>query len=92
MIEALQLLTVKQTAQRLAVSTRLVRRLLQSGELPCVRVAGAVRVAESDLHDYVANNRTAPVAAAAVLPQPTPPRRRSSRPATRYVYFPPAAA
>ena len=71
-----QLLTVKQAAAALAVSQKLVRRLLAVGQLQGVRIGGAVRVVESGLHDYVERNRMAP--ATAVLPSRPTPRRRPS--------------
>jgi excisionase family DNA binding protein len=81
-----QLLTVKQAAQVLAVSPRLVYRLLNAGHLQGVRVGGAVRVSASDLREYVERNRTGQ--AAAVLPIPAM-KRRPARP-TGFVFFPPS--
>jgi excisionase family DNA binding protein len=79
-----QLLTVKQAAETLAVSQKLVRKLLKGGQLQGARVGGAVRVVESGLHDYVERNRTGP--AAAVLPsRPTPRRRRQQSHGFRFL-------
>jgi excisionase family DNA binding protein len=85
-----QLLTVKQAAQTLAVSPRLVYKLVKSGQLQGVRVGSAVRFMESDLWAYVAANRSAPAPApvgsdgAAAMPAPAPPtpkpRRQRGRP------------
>jgi excisionase family DNA binding protein len=91
-------LTVEQVATTLAVSERLVYKLVKSGQLQSVHVGSAVRVMESDLWAYVERNRTAPAPVgsdgAAAMPAPAPPtrprpRRRSARPAG-FVYFPPA--
>jgi excisionase family DNA binding protein len=82
-----QLLTVKQAAQTLAVSQKLIRRLLRDGQLQGVRVGGAVRVTESGLHDYVERNRTGPAAAVRTV-QPTPRRRR--HPSPGFVFLDPS--
>lgn len=37
-------LTVKETATRLAVSEKTIRRMLARGELPCLRIRRAVRI------------------------------------------------
>jgi excisionase family DNA binding protein len=83
-----QLLTVKQAADALAVSPRLVYKLVKSGQLQGVRVGSAVRVEESDLKEYVERNRMEP--AAAVLPTPKRPAPR--RQSFSYRFFPPSAA
>ena len=55
------LLTKPDAAQALGVSVRTVDRLVSSGALPLVKVAGAARIRRSDLDDYV--NHLAPGAA-----------------------------
>jgi excisionase family DNA binding protein len=47
------LLTVREVAARLAVSTATVYALCERGELPHARVANSIRVAESDLAAYL---------------------------------------
>ena len=48
-----QLLTIKEVADRLAVSVRTVRRLIDDGELPPHRMGRMVRVSVDDLKRYV---------------------------------------
>jgi excisionase family DNA binding protein len=52
-VSHLQLLTVEQVAERLSVSTRTVRRLIDSGELPAHRMGRMVRVSVDDLERYI---------------------------------------
>ena len=42
-------LTVKDVAQRLQLSDKTVRRLIDAGELPVNRIRRAIRIAEEDL-------------------------------------------
>jgi len=49
--------TLSQTATLLGVSTDTVRRLVQKGELPHLRVGSGLRIRRSDIDDYV-NGRT----------------------------------
>jgi excisionase family DNA binding protein len=51
------LLTVKETASALQVSTATVYKLCASGVLPHVRVLNALRIAPSDLETYLARTR-----------------------------------
>jgi excisionase family DNA binding protein len=51
------LLTVKEAAQTLRASESKVRGLLARGDIPVYRIGGSVRVAESDLTDYLARCR-----------------------------------
>ena len=46
-------------AKRLDVSTKTVRRLIDRGELPHLRVGRLVRVSERDFADYLARSRRA---------------------------------
>ncbi|MCP4676783.1 MAG: helix-turn-helix domain-containing protein [Deltaproteobacteria bacterium] len=48
-----QLLTVDQTAERLAVHAQTVRAAIKSGDLPACRVFRAVRVREEDLDKFI---------------------------------------
>jgi excisionase family DNA binding protein len=53
------LLTVAETAERLRVSERTVRRLIEGGLLPAVRVsAGAIRIGADELDDWLEERRT----------------------------------
>ena len=45
----LRLLTLHEVADRLAVSPRTIRRLVASGELPCLRVGAQLRFDPSDV-------------------------------------------
>lgn len=48
------LLTIREVAEALSMSTRHVRRLVASGELPAVRFGPQTqRIARTDLLDYV---------------------------------------
>lgn len=50
------LVTVRDAAQRLAVSPLTIRRRIAAGKLPAVRLGGPgapVRIRETDLQDYV---------------------------------------
>lgn len=53
-----RLLTPEDAADRLAIGRSLLYRLLRTGELRSVRVAGCRRVAEADLVAYVEALRT----------------------------------
>ncbi len=59
MSEPVQLLTLAQVAQRLALSRRTVQRLIAAGELRAVRFGRAVRVTERELAAFVAARRVA---------------------------------
>ena len=48
------LMSVADAANYLSVSTRTIRRLIQKGEIPIVRIGGSVRVARAALHAYIA--------------------------------------
>jgi len=54
---SLELLTVRDVARVLRVSTATVYRLCDTGELPQVRVSNAIRVHPEDLEDYVRGQR-----------------------------------
>ena len=49
----MNLLTVMETAEKLKVGKSTVYNILQSGELPAVRIRSAWRIRETDLEDYV---------------------------------------
>jgi excisionase family DNA binding protein len=50
-----RLLTMRDVAGLLCVSSRTVKRLLARGELPVVRVGRLVRVREDDVRRFMAN-------------------------------------
>ena len=62
------LLTYRDAAARLAVSVSTVRRLVASGDLPCVRFGASVRVSESTLGRFIRRG------AGEVMPPPKPGR------------------
>ncbi len=47
------LLTVAQVADRLALSTKSIRRRIAEGVLPVRRLGGALRISEADLRRYI---------------------------------------
>ena len=47
------LLTVVEAAERLRVCKSTVYNLLQSGDLPAVRIRAAWRISDKDLEDYL---------------------------------------
>ena len=52
------LLTIEDVARHLACSTRTVRRLLDEGELPVIRLNRLVRILPSDLDRYIRTHRS----------------------------------
>lgn len=52
-----QLLTVRDAAIRLSVSTKSIRRWIEAGELPAVRLGRAVRIEEAAMADFVDGRR-----------------------------------
>lgn len=67
-------MTVEQTAERLQVHPRTVRRLLVSGELPGNRIGRQWRVSSAALTAYVEGGTRKPAASAEAAPA----RRRRS--------------
>lgn len=51
------LLTIQETADRLGVSPRTVRRLIAEGEVHTHRIRRAIRISEKDIHDYLRTAR-----------------------------------
>jgi excisionase family DNA binding protein len=47
------MLTIKEVANRLKVSIKTVRRLIDAGELVAHRVGRGIRVSETDLENYI---------------------------------------
>jgi excisionase family DNA binding protein len=50
------LYTVEQTADLLSVSTKTIRRLIKSGDIPHVRIGRAVRLNSQEIEDWVRYN------------------------------------
>ena len=77
------LLTIRQAAEMLTVSTRKVYNLVTAGKLPHYRIDNVIRIAEEDAEDYLADCR---VAQQPVVQEPTeepirkPRASRSSQP------------
>jgi excisionase family DNA binding protein len=55
---ATELRTVPEIAERFAVSTRTIRRLIKSGALRVHRIGRLVRISETDAEDFLANQRS----------------------------------
>jgi excisionase family DNA binding protein len=51
------LLSVREIAARLGVSTATVYKLCDRGELPHVRVSNSIRIAPADLAEFIARMR-----------------------------------
>ena len=51
------LLTYGAAGAKLSLSARTIRRLVDAGDLPVVRIGGAVRIAQADLEAYISGNR-----------------------------------
>lgn len=51
-----QLLNAAQVAERLNVSKPLVYKLMQTGEMTCVRINKSRRVRPKDLEEFIKNN------------------------------------
>jgi excisionase family DNA binding protein len=51
------LLTTRQVAERLAISEKSVRRLIDAGELPTIRVCRSIRIDPADLEAFIHRNR-----------------------------------
>ena len=51
-------LTVKDVTQRLQLSEKTVRRLIDAGELPVNRIRRTIRIAEKDLNQFLKLTRS----------------------------------
>jgi len=60
-LEEPNFLTVKETAWRLRLCEKQVRRLISRGELPAYRFGTALRIKKEDIDLYVKARRTHPV-------------------------------
>lgn len=54
----MQLITIPQAASRCAVSTRMIRKLIEKAELPVVRVGRCVRLRVDDIEALVRRGYT----------------------------------
>jgi excisionase family DNA binding protein len=52
-IETRRLLRVREAAERLTVSEQTVYRLIERGELPALRIAGAIRLDARELEHWL---------------------------------------
>lgn len=76
------MLSIKQTADRLAVSTRVVRQLIAGHKLAAYRIGGVWRISEEQLAAYLAASETQPARIATRKLQP-------AGAAGGYQFFPP---
>jgi excisionase family DNA binding protein len=53
----IELLTIKDVAEILKISTSGVRRLYQGRHLPFIKVGGSIRFSESDILDFLKKER-----------------------------------
>ena len=54
----MQLLTINQAASRCAVSSRMIRKLIEKTDLPAVRVGRCVRLREDDVDALIRRGYT----------------------------------
>lgn len=57
-IDTGQLLSARQAAARLCISTRKLWSMTSSGEIPAIRIGRGVRYAPDDLAAYIAQQRS----------------------------------
>lgn len=53
----IQLLTVTEVAETLSISEKTVRRLIDAGELPVIKLGRLVRIDPRDLDRFIASHR-----------------------------------
>ncbi len=51
------MLTVKQVAQKLSISSSLAYRMVRTGEIPSYRIANCRRIKEEDLAAYIERSK-----------------------------------
>lgn len=78
-----QYLTLREAADRLAVSVKTIRRLIDRGELPAVRIGGSLRIEEAGLLAYLDRNRVRPMRVPGAPPAWASGRRGVARAAMR---------
>jgi len=54
-----ELLTVKEVAKVLKLTTRSVYKLISGGDIPHCKISGSIRVREEDLSRYIKSSRSA---------------------------------
>jgi excisionase family DNA binding protein len=64
------LLTVHQAAERVGLQHLAIRRAIQRGELPAVKLCSRIRIDPSDLHDWIVRQRVGPVDDRGVMTSP----------------------
>jgi excisionase family DNA binding protein len=74
--DAVELLTVKQVAERLGIGKTLAYSLVADGRLPSHRIGGAIRVRPADLERFLIGTRVGPGREG---PTPAAPRPRRGR-------------
>ena len=67
---AREMLTVRETAHRLAISLSSTYGLIQGGKLPHYRIGGAIRIAASDIEVFLAGCRQEKTAQVMRPPKP----------------------
>lgn len=75
-----KLLTVRQTAELIAISTRKVYELVTAGKLAHYRIDNSIRIAETDAVDFIAGCRIAQQPPIAVPAEDFSPRTRKPAP------------
>ena len=75
------MLTIKDVAERLTVSERTVRRLIEDGSIRASKIGGQLRLKEDDVELYVNQQVVSPwPPAAQACAAKAPPKRRPGRP------------
>jgi len=77
----MRLLTVRQAAELLTVSTRKVYNLVTAGKLPYYRIDNVIRIAEEDVEDFLTDCRVARQPLAVQPTEESVSRTRKPRPA-----------
>ena len=54
----MQLITISQAASRCAISSRMIRKLIEKTDLPVVRVGRCVRLREDDVEAFIRRGYT----------------------------------
>ena len=65
---SIKLLTLSEAASILKISKRTLHRMIQTGQIPALKVGGQWRILESRLEELVQEENTAPNASAIACP------------------------
>lgn len=76
----MELLTVRQAAARLTISTRMVYNLVATGSLSHYRIANSIRIAEEGIQDYLSHCRVQRQPVVEHDPSIEPPLARQKKP------------